>query len=171
MLIKLVEFSEEIVDLLGLEVRFALVVLVDHPGLLQVVHASIDLSCFKAHQSKGHIAFGRDHVVVAELLLEETLDDVQVLDGLQVVVLVDLRVHGLLDLQVSLHDELLPDLHDFREERTGLLDRVFFAEELAHVVITARQVNALGAVLLALQVDAVRQFFKCFGVCFRFVLS
>ena len=54
-----------------------------------MLHAGVDVSSFQADKSEGNVALSCHDVVVAELLLKKALDDIQVLDGLMVVVLVD----------------------------------------------------------------------------------
>ena len=94
-------------------------------------------------------------MVVAKLLLEEALDGVEMLDGLVVVVVIDCRRLRILDLQILLKDELLPELNDFREETPCLLDGVFLLKQQTHVVVTTEEIDRLGAVLFTLNKDGL----------------
>jgi len=65
---------------------------------------------------------------MSEFLLKETFDYIQMLDGFMVVVLVDGGEHWVLHTQIFIHYEFLPDLYNFGEEGTSLLNTVFLPE-------------------------------------------
>lgn len=110
----------------------------------------------KAYEGEGKVGLSSQDVIGSEFILEEFFYGGEVLNGLLVIVRVNSGIHWIGHvLQVLLHDELLPNLRNFREETSGLLNRIFFSEELTHIKITAAKINAFGSVLLAFQENAL----------------
>ena len=65
---------------------------------------------------------------------------------------------------------MLPDVANLAEKGFRFLV-VFLAKQLAHIIVAARQVNALRPVLLALEINALRKLFQRFLVSFCLGLS
>jgi len=57
--------------------------------------------------------------------------------------------------------KFLPDLNDFGEKTSSFLNRFLLSEKLAHIEVRAAEINALWAVLFALEKDALGKLFKC----------
>jgi hypothetical protein len=101
-------------------------------------------------------------MVLSKLHLKENQHVSKVLVRLLVQDSFDLRVGVVLHLvKVLFKNKLSPDLDNLAEESLCLDEASLFFEQLTHVVIATTHVIALGAILIALQINAFGQFVKC----------
>jgi hypothetical protein len=130
-----VEVHKHLLNFLRAHVRDAKLVLVDHERLLQVFEAASAIVVLQADEGEREVNFSGVDAIVAELSLEELLNERQVLQGLIIVVSIDRAVGQVLGPEVLLKNELLPDLSNLREVAARLRELLLDAEELAHVEV------------------------------------